>query len=101
MSWTPRRPSAALERRLFGSAPVTRPLTPWLQFAPPALAAAALALSLTLHPRLAAQFRLPAGETNVAQASTHSVQNRLTAASFTWTNAALPPSTNASFGGVN
>lgn len=106
-AWTPRRPSPGLKRRLFGTAAATLSPAAWLQFAPPAFAAVALTVTLTLHPnRLESSIRDLGYSTNLALGAAHhsaafqSAHNSLSAASFTWTNAALAPSTNASFGGL-
>lgn len=106
--WTPRPPSPALRTALFGRSPArTRTSASWFQFAPPAMAAAALALALTLHPdRLGNAVRQAGAWTNAVALLAHSssaqqcANNALPVAGFAWTNAALAPSTNASAGGL-
>lgn len=126
-SWAPRRPSRALERRIFGE-PEARagiggwagygPATAWL--VPVTACAFALCLSLTPSgPRFAPMFANVAGlmvvpgRSNVTQLRTapvlpnpaaapvHSAANCLQVASFTWTNLLHAHSTNASFSGDN
>ncbi len=112
--WTPRRPSAALERRLFPStsAPLDRsPATPtfWLAWAAPALACTVLMTTLVLH----SAGRVEAATVNASErtntplyaalraSAEQSAQNALPMATFTWTNRAHAPSTNASSSGNN
>lgn len=106
--WTPRRPSPALRPALFGPAPAAHrePVT-WFQFVPAAMAAAAFALVMALHPgRLESAVRTAGTWTNTAallayRSSAHQcANNALPVAGFAWTNAALAPSTNASAGGL-
>jgi hypothetical protein len=112
--WTPRRPSAALERRLFpaASAALDRsPATPtfWLAWAAPALACTVLMTTLVLH----SAGRVEAATVNGSEGTNtplyaalrasaeQSAQNALPMATFTWTNRAHAPSTNASSSGTN
>ncbi len=108
-NWTPRRPSPALRDRTFGPGPLAphAELRSWLQFLPPAIAATALLLAVAVHPgRLESAIRADGQWTNLAFAMPHRhataqcLQNALPMACFTWTNAALAPSTNASVGGL-
>lgn len=106
--WTPRRPSPALKSALFTSpSALSRESAAWFQFAPPAMAAAALALALLLHPdRLGNAVRTAGAWTNAVALLAHAssaqqcANNALPVAGFAWTNAALAPSTNASVGGL-
>lgn len=91
---------------MFGApAAAAQPLS-WFQFAPPAFAAAALALAFVLHPgRLESAVRSAGQWTNAAamcygHSSRQCANNALPVACFAWTNAALAPSTNASAGGL-
>jgi hypothetical protein len=112
--WTPRRPSAALERRLFpaASAALDRSQaspTFWLAWAAPALACTVLMTTLVLH----SAGRVEAATVNGSEGTNtplyaalrasaeQSAQNALPMTTFTWTNRAHAPSTNASSSGVN
>ncbi len=103
--WTPRRPSPALRRRTFAPAAADAPPA-WSQFAPPALAAAALALAFILHPvRLESAVGAAGRWTNAAALTyRHSARqcanNALPVAGFAWTNTSPAPSTNVSVGGL-
>lgn len=108
-NWTPRRPSPGLKGRVFGHGTVAAgtDLRSWLQLMPPAFAAAALLMAVAVHPgRLESAIRPEGHWTNLAFAIPHQgataqcLQNTLPLARFTWTNAALAPSTNASVGGL-
>ena len=113
-SWTPRRPSAALERRLFPAVAGTLDRseaapTSWLAWAAPALACTVLMTTLVLH----SAGRVEAATINgfegtntplyaaLRASAEQSAQNALPMATFTWTNRAHAPSTNASSSGTN
>ena len=110
-SWTPRRPSLALKARLFPAAPARRAEAPaaWLAWAAPALACALLLMTVNLHPigRVEAGALPGFDRTNtplfaaLRAAAEQSAQNALPVATFTWTNGASAPSTNASLRGAN
>lgn len=91
---------------MFGAPSVAAHPLSWFQFAPPALAAAALALAFLLHPgRLESAVRSAGQWTNAVDlayrhSSRQCANNALPVACFAWTNAALAPSTNASAGGL-
>ncbi len=112
--WEPRRPSAALERVLFPAATAAldrSPATPrsWLLWAAPALACMVLMTTLVLH----SAGRVEAAGVNGSEGTNtplyaalrasaeQSTQNALPLATFTWTNRAHAPSTNASSSGTN
>ena len=112
--WKPRRPSAALERALFPSATATLDRsqatpTSWLAWAAPALACMVLLTTLVLH----SASRVEAATVNGSEGTNtplyaalrasaeQSAQNALPLATFTWTNRAHAPSTNASSSGTN
>ena len=112
--WEPRRPSAALERVLFPATTAAldrSPATPrsWLFWAAPALACMVLMTTLVLH----SAGRVEAAGVNGSEGTNtplyaalrasaeQSTQNALPLATFTWTNRAHAPSTNASSSGTN
>ena len=110
-SWTPRRPSPALKSRLFPTPPAPAgPTSPtfWLAWTAPALGCLMLLATLGVHPagHVEAAVWPGFGGTNTPlyaasrPAAEQRAQNALTS-SFTWTNHALVPSTNASLGGAN
>ena len=126
-SWAPRRPSRALEHRIFGDTAGPARSSEWAGYGPATgwlvpLTACAFALCLSLTPsgpRFAPMFANVAGlmvvpgRSNVTQLRTgpvlpnptaapvHSAANCLQVASFTWTNLLHAHSTNASFSGDN
>ena len=124
-SWTPLRPSPALRDRIFGTGRTVLDADPvatlgsvfegwrravWLGWLAPATGATLLMVVTLLQP--AARWNGAVVEASEREAFTHtstfaalqtapvhSAANNLVAASFTWTNTVLPPSTNASFRG--
>jgi len=106
-SWRPRRPSAKLERRLFGAPARLLPKAAWLlgSLAP---ATACLLLTLSMfnpgnsghslrHEPLVAMILSNQNYAAYASDNFRGAQNNLAAVTFDWTNHAISPSSMAPF----
>jgi len=107
-SWTPRKPSPALRRRIFGERAEAPELTfvargfAWLV---PALGTAVIVGAIAtgpVHSRAGAfAGRHSAEMAALDSAAAQSLQNTLSSSGFAWTNTAPGPSTNGSLRGLN
>jgi hypothetical protein len=106
-SWRPRRPSAKLERRLFGAPLNFMPKLAWLvgSLAP---AAACLLLTLSIfspgnsgnplrHDPMVAMILSNQNYAAYAADNFRGAQNNLSAVTFEWTNRSVSPSSMAPF----
>ena len=106
-SWRPRRPSAKLERRLFGTPARLLPKAAWLLGSlAPAIACLLLTLSMfnpgngghsLRHEPLVAMILSNQSYAAYASDNFRGAQNNLAAVTFDWTNHAISPSSMAPF----
>jgi hypothetical protein len=106
-SWRPRRPSAKLERRLFGAPARLTQKTAWLLGSlAPAIACLLLTLSMfnpgntghsARHEPLIAMILSNQNYAAYASDNFRGAENNLAAVTFEWTNHAISPSSMAPF----
>jgi hypothetical protein len=106
-SWRPRRPSAGVERRLFGApSPFTPKIAWWLGSLVPATACLLLTLSIfnpgnpgrsSRHDPLVAMILSNQSYAAYASDNFRQAQNNLSAVTFEWTNHSVSRSSMAPF----
>ena len=106
-SWRPRRPSATLERRLFGAPALgTHKLAWWLGSLVPATACLLLTLSIfnpgnpghsRVHDPMIAMILSNQNYAAYASDNFRAAQNNLSGVTFEWTNRNVSPSSMAPF----
>ncbi|MBN8246911.1 MAG: hypothetical protein J0L84_05645 [Verrucomicrobia bacterium] len=110
-SWTPRKPSPALRRRIFGryadlpAPPEVTPVARGLAWLVPALGTAVIIGTMVVgpaHPQAGGFTGHHSAEMAALDAAAaQSFQNTLSSPGFAWTNTAPGPSTNGSLRGLN